>query len=54
MTPEELLALCRELIAHLDYCGWGRDAWEREASEDLRRRVNERGALLRPDTTKEG
>jgi len=27
--------LIRELVDHLEYCGWG-DSWERECSEALR------------------
>ncbi len=33
-------ALAQELYDHLDYCGWG-DSWERECSEDLRKRADE-------------
>jgi hypothetical protein len=32
-------ALVRELLEHLNYCGWG-DRWERERSEDLRKRAD--------------
>ena len=30
--------LIRELLAHLEYCGWG-DSWERECSEELRKKA---------------
>lgn len=30
-----------ELLEHLDYVGWG-DSWERECSEELRQRAQER------------
>lgn len=36
---DEARTLVAELTAHLDYCGWGRDAWERERGADLRARV---------------
>lgn len=34
-TANELI---RELVAHLEYCGWG-DRWERECSEPLQARA---------------
>ena len=37
MTFDEIEQLTRDLIEHLDYCGWG-DRWEREVSEELRTR----------------
>lgn len=39
MNEQELKAFCLELIEHLNYCGWG-DRWERECSEDLRKRAD--------------
>lgn len=39
MNEKELVELARDLIDHLDYCGWG-DRWEREVSEDLRKRAD--------------
>ena len=30
----------RDLLAHLDYCGWG-DSWERECAEPLMQRATE-------------
>lgn len=40
MTKQELAAFTLELLAHLDYCGWG-DCWEREVSEETRKRAGE-------------
>jgi hypothetical protein len=40
VTKQELAAFTLELLAHLDYCGWG-DRWEREVSEDTRKRASE-------------
>ena len=40
MDEADLKELCADLIAHLDYCGWG-DKWEREVSEDLRERASQ-------------
>ena len=34
----ELLDLFLETLEHLEYCNWG-DSWERECSEDLRKKV---------------
>lgn len=25
---------------HLDYCGWGRDEWERSGSNNLQKKIN--------------
>jgi hypothetical protein len=33
-------SLLKDLLSHLDYCGWG-DRWERECSEPLRKRADE-------------
>lgn len=38
LTEKQLLELVKSLIEHLDYCGWG-DKWEKERSEDLRKKV---------------
>lgn len=40
-TEGEMLELIVDLVSHLDYTGWGRDSWEREVSEELRKRVDE-------------
>jgi hypothetical protein len=37
---EKAHELILELESHLDYTGWG-DSWERECSEDLRRKLRE-------------
>jgi hypothetical protein len=34
-----LSKLTTELISHLDYCGWGRDRWERECGEKTRNKA---------------
>lgn len=39
MSYEELLEFAKELAEHLDYTGWG-NVWERDVSEDLRRRTH--------------
>lgn len=39
MNEKELKALVCDLIDHLDYIGWG-DSWEREVSEELRKRAD--------------
>lgn len=36
----QLREFIHELLHHLDYCGWG-DSWERECSEELRKRSDE-------------
>lgn len=38
VTKPEMMALIKELIEHLDYCGWG-DSWEREVAGDLPQRA---------------
>lgn len=40
-TRKELAKLVLELMDHLDYFGWGSNSWEREISEDLRKRSTE-------------
>lgn len=40
VTLEEALELIDELVAHLEYCGWG-DSWERECAEPLMKQVEE-------------
>lgn len=40
-TPvDPIVALAQDLIAHLEYCGWG-DSWAREASADLQERAHQ-------------
>lgn len=34
LTYDELEKFAKELLEHLDYCGWG-DSWERECSKPL-------------------
>jgi hypothetical protein len=37
---EELKDGLSDAIQHLDYCGWGRDAWERECAEETRNKLS--------------
>lgn len=39
-SKNKLIDLCKELIGHLDYCGWG-DSWERSCCEDLQKKSME-------------
>jgi hypothetical protein len=34
-----LMNLLKDSWEHHDYCGWGRDAWERERAGDLEKRI---------------
>jgi hypothetical protein len=35
----EAVGIIEELVDHLDYCGWGRDEYEREVAKDLPERA---------------
>jgi len=37
----EILEGLLEAMGHLDYCGWGRDTWERECGKPTRDRLEE-------------
>lgn len=37
---EELKDGLSDAISHLNYCGWGRDSWERECAEEIRNKLS--------------
>lgn len=46
-----LIQMIEDLETHLDYCGWGRDRWERECGEETRKGLAQlKAELARKDT----